>query len=513
MMRASIFNDVLGPVMIGPSSSHAAAASRIGRMAARLLAPDTVGVTVIFAKDGSLVDTHTSQGSDMGFACGLLGMEPDDPRTPQGTALAREKMNLSFRTDGEHAEHPNDYLVEVHSSRTVNVLRAISTGGGMIKVYGINGIPVELYGDTYELFIFMGAQGLPCEALPAGVHKTVHDGAVQYSSSARFDPDFIRAAVLSHESAPCFSFEPVMPVPAMREGVLLPFTDSAALTALIRSCGGKETLASYALEYEKRRSGADGETLYGMAERVLGIMERAMASGMAREYYADRLLQSQAYKLVGADPASLLPTPAMNDVAAGITAVMEAKSSMKAIVAAPTAGSCGCLPGTLLSIAKRMNATRASVLNALFAAGMVGVFFTSEATFAAEVGGCQMECGAASGMTAAALCELAGAGAQISLNAASLALQAVTGLACDPVAGRVECPCLSKNVMAGANAVTSANMALSGFDPVIPLDETIAAIYTIGKSLPAAIRCTRGGLGLSPTSLTLRERLDRDGHL
>jgi L-serine dehydratase len=138
---------------------------------------------------------------------------------------------------------------------------------------------------------------------------------------------------------------------------------------------------------------------------------------------------------------------------------------------------------------------------ALLAAGMFGVFISQVTGFAAEEGGCQYECGAASGMAAAALADLAGGDAVTALNAGSLALQNMIGLVCDPVADRVEVPCLGKNIMAALNALASANMAIAGFDPVIPAGEVIEAMKSVGCSMPHELRCTgKGGLSITPTA-------------
>ncbi len=143
----------------------------------------------------------------------------------------------------------------------------------------------------------------------------------------------------------------------------------------------------------------------------------------------------------------------------------------------------------------------------MLAAGLIGVFIAESATFAAEVAGCQVECGAGSGMAAAGVALMLGGTVAQCLDAASMALQNITGLACDPVANRVEVPCLGKNIMCGFNAVACANMALAGFDKVIPLDETIAAVYDVGLMLPLDLRCTLGGLGKTPASFAIRKRL------
>jgi L-serine dehydratase len=155
-----------------------------------------------------------------------------------------------------------------------------------------------------------------------------------------------------------------------------------------------------------------------------------------------------------------------------------------------------------------MELDEVEMARAFLAAGLVGAFIATAWTFAAEVGGCQAEGGAASAMAAAALVGLAGGTAERSLAAASMALQNMIGLICDPIANRVEAPCLGKNVSAAANALGSANMALAGFDPVIPLDEVIETARRVAGQMPRELRCTAlGGLSITPTSLAIEARL------
>ena len=132
-------------------------------------------------------------------------------------------------------------------------------------------------------------------------------------------------------------------------------------------------------------------------------------------------------------------------------------------------------PGAVIAMAEAMELSEEDMARAMLAAGLVGVVFTTRWTFAAEVGGCQAEGGAAACMAAAALVTLAGGTRDEALAAASMALQSMLGLICDPIANRVEAPCLGKNVMAASNALACANTALAGFDPLIPLDEVVDA--------------------------------------
>jgi len=150
---------------------------------------------------------------------------------------------------------------------------------------------------------------------------------------------------------------------------------------------------------------------------------------------------------------------------------------MGVIVAAPTAGSCGALPGAVLATAKSMGLSEDEAVKAMLAAGMIGVFIAAHSTFAAEVGGCQAECGSGSSMAAAAIVGLAKGNLDQAISAASVALQNSLGMVCDPIANRVEAPCLGKNVMAASNALSCANMALANYDHLIPLDEVIEAMY------------------------------------
>ena len=238
-------------------------------------------------------------------------------------------------------------------------------------------------------------------------------------------------------------------------------------------------------------------------------MEQAVETGLAGTKYQDRILGEQVSRVAAAEQAGrLIPDPIVNELIRCITAVMESKSSMGVIVAAPTCGSCGCLPGTVIGLARALSLPREMVVQGLLVAGLVGVFFAEEATFSAEVAGCQVECGAGSGMAAAALTAMMGGTIENCMDAASVGLQNITGLACDPVGNRVEWPCLGKNIMGGSNALASANMILAGYDKVIPLDETIGAIYEIGLSLPLELRCTFGGLGKTKTAREILKRSD-----
>ncbi|MBS0011134.1 MAG: L-serine ammonia-lyase, iron-sulfur-dependent, subunit alpha, partial [Bacteroidales bacterium] len=288
---------------------------------------------------------------------------------------------------------------------------------------------------------------------------------------------------------------------------VMPFSDLSALSKILEDKGG--VLSDYAVEYETALGNVSGEEVQALALSYLYIMREALGRGLAGTAYAGRILKQQSHLLSG-EPAQgrLIPSDLTNEIIRSVTAVMEVKSSMGVVLAAPTAGSCATLPGVLLPVAEASHKTEKEMVRSLLAAGITGIFIAMETGFAAEEGGCQYECGSASAMAAAALVELMGGDGQMSLNAASMALQNTLGMICDPVADRVEVPCLGKNIMAALNAMASANMIIAGYDHVIPLGEVIKAMKEVGDNMNHKYRCTcKGGLSTTPTARRIHKNL------
>lgn len=182
-------------------------------------------------------------------------------------------------------------------------------------------------------------------------------------------------------------------------------------------------------------------------------------------------------------------------------AVLEVNASMGLIVAAPTAGSSGIVPGLLLSLQKEYHISDERLIDALFNAGAIGYLAMRNATVAGAVGGCQAEVGVAAAMAASAAVELMEGTPQQSLNAASTVLMNMLGLVCDPVGGLVEYPCQNRNAAGVANALIAAEIALSGIPQFIPLDEMMDTMYSVGKKLPHELRETAlGGCATTPSA-------------
>lgn len=182
-------------------------------------------------------------------------------------------------------------------------------------------------------------------------------------------------------------------------------------------------------------------------------------------------------------------------------AVLETNASMGLIVAAPTAGSAGVVPGMLLSLQECHHFSDEDLVKALFNAGAIGYLAMRNATVAGAVGGCQAEVGIASAMAASAAVELFGGSPKQCLDAAAIVLMNMLGLVCDPVGGLVEYPCQNRNASGVANALIAAEMALAGLTQLIPFDEMLETMYTVGKRLPAELRETAmGGCATAPSA-------------
>lgn len=204
----------------------------------------------------------------------------------------------------------------------------------------------------------------------------------------------------------------------------------------------------------------------------------------------------------------LLCGPQVMEAVSYALAVAEVNATMGRIVACPTAGSCGIVPGVLKKIQEMDALSDDQIALALMTCAGFGMVIAHRASVSGAVGGCQAECGTASAMAAAAAVELRGGTPEQAGEACAMVIKNVMGLVCDPVAGLVEVPCAKRNVLGASLAMVMADMALSGITSVIPVDEVITAMGAVGRSLPETLRETaRGGIAVSPTGLELHKKI------
>ncbi|AIS52256.1 L-serine dehydratase, alpha chain [Thermoanaerobacter kivui] len=261
---------------------------------------------------------------------------------------------------------------------------------------------------------------------------------------------------------------------------------------------------------EQERTGEDLNVIFQKMKNNLLVMKESINKGLNED------LKSVS-GLSGGDAKKLYERVVIGNTLSGETiakavasalAVTEVNASMGKIVAAPTAGSSGVIPGALVTIGRKFGKSDDDMTRVLFTASGIGIIIAKNSTLSGAEGGCQAEIGSASAMAAAALVELMGGTPEQCFTAASFAIMNLLGLVCDPVAGLVEIPCEKRNAIGTANAIICADLAIAGMDSIIPFDEVVDAMYRVGRSIPCALRETaEGGLAKTPTGVRLKKEI------
>ena len=527
MKASSILNDILGPIMTGPSSSHTAAPGKIGASALQLWGRPIYTVDVVYDSQGSYPNTHVGQGSNYGFAGGLLGLALDDSKVRDALELAKNLgITINFHVKKLSGSHPNEVRIDFYNKEldkpSMSVL-CFSTGGGTFQIAELDGFPIFHNGQRKKYYVVcsvsarnkvneilkgIGAAFSISEANKSGV--TAH--CLPSCDAVLFE---IEACSIQNKAIDEINnvngiyyirtVEPVVPVP-LKLKPQVPFT--TAEEALVYAAKHDITsISNLAMIYESSLGEAGKEILQHKMRDVLVAMRKSMSPPPDNELVPQYLVPRQA-KMLKTRSCTPLDMGVINSCLENAMAVLENSCAHRIIVAAPTAGSSGVIPATVVGIAEALRLSDEDILNALWAAGLVGAFIANQATFAAEVAGCQAEIGSAACMASAGLVSLMGGSIEESYNAAGIAMQSLLGLICDPVAGLVEVPCIERNVTASAITVMAANMALCGVKSPIPLDETIQTMSKVGGLLPASLRCTcNGGLCTTKTGKILEERV------
>ena len=251
--------------------------------------------------------------------------------------------------------------------------------------------------------------------------------------------------------------------------------------------------------------------LYEQMELNFSIMKDSVADGMRKDQRStsgltggEGYLMSEYVKRADGGLSGTFMSKAISRA----LAVAGCNASMGKIVAAPTAGSCGVLPGCLVSLYEDRAFPEKDLVMAMFTAGAVGMVIANRSSLAGAQGGCQAECGSASAMAAAALVEVMGGTPAQCSDACAMAISNQMGLVCDPVAGLVEIPCIKRNVSSLMIAFSSADMALAGIHAKIPADECMDAMREVGEALPSALKETaKGDLAATPTGQRLKDQV------
>lgn len=265
----------------------------------------------------------------------------------------------------------------------------------------------------------------------------------------------------------------------------------------------KLTISEVMRQRELSETENSPEELYTKMERVLEIMKDSSSTPIHHPVSSmGGLIGGEAKRLSLHEAAGMqLCGKVLHKAMTRAMAVLETNASMGLIVAAPTAGSAGIVPGLLLALQDVYGYSDEAMIQVLYNAGAIGYLAMRNATVAGAVGGCQAEVGIASAMASSAAVELLGGTPEQCLNAASTVLMNMLGLVCDPVGGLVEYPCQNRNAAGVANALIAAEMSLSGIPQLIPFDEMLDTMYAVGRRLPAELRETAlGGCATAPSA-------------
>lgn len=530
MQDLSLF-DVLGPVMIGPSSSHTAGATRIGWLARQIIGAPPAAITLRF--EPGLMHTYKGHGTDAGLVAGLLGHREDDPFIRSALATAKA-AGLGPAVEPLAAAGPRNRMecdvLTVNGDRR-RVL-GVSVGGGNVIIAQIDGIEMHLDGSSGGLLLQhdgtavdqgvlaeLGRRGFWVDAMREG--RAVADSDSQGGHCLRgltfvpgpVAPDQAQMARLVSEHA-SQGLREARWVPGLRDLRLNPADRQALFVSgadYIRLAQGQaQALPSIAVQYEQGLTGRAAESIRAEARELLEVMREAVKTGLEQPL---RLMagfvpgdDGKRVWARAADGKALVGSRFAQAIARSL-AVAEVNASMGKVVAAPTAGSCGVLPGVLLTVAERTGAPDNRIADALLIAAAVGAIVGRVASFSGSVGGCQGEVGIAAGMAAAAAAYLGQGDGDAIFHAAAMAMKNLIGLACDPAAGPVEVPCIKRNVGGVSIALSAAEMALAGVRSAIPFDEVILALKNAQDLLHEDLRDnTLGGLGSTPTAAQLKQR-------
>lgn len=269
----------------------------------------------------------------------------------------------------------------------------------------------------------------------------------------------------------------------------------------------KMSLVDVVLEYEIEQKGRTAETIWQGLDTAWTVMKDAVRTGLEEEMVSRSGMVNNGAKKVYRYPKAVLSKEFQQLISRALAA-KEVNSCMGRIVAAPTAGASGIMPGVLYTLQEIHQIPDKKILEAMLLAAGVALIMEQKASIAGAVGGCQAETGTAAAMGSAAIVYCLGGNVDQTFNAVAITVQCMLGLVCDPVAGLVEVPCIVRNASAAAIANSSAQIGLADVSSVIPVDEVIEAMGEIGASMETRYKETAlGGLAATPTAQQISKRV------
>lgn len=507
--------DIIGPAMIGPSSSHTAGACRIGCLARNIfIALQEAGhfekiESFEIRLFGSFRDTGPGHGTHIALGAGLKGLPPDSPELKKEGELAclvqngipwpKTKKNIEFKgfsastheEDKKYIKQVGDCIniaeVIAQTDKGVFTIAGFSTGGGIVEVRFINStrLTPSITGKR-DLYVSEAPLGttLSLSRTPSKGSKRVGKIEKIYSQVAPQDD--------------------------------LPPTFNTFDEALELAEESHKSLLALAIEVETRLQGTDEAAIFSTMEGLWEIMKASVYEGL-------RYSARSPMGLSGGDSQKLLDYLRSRDFMtihplASVYAMASAETNahMGRIVACPTAGACGIIPGVMLAwynthIARGEDEKQLhrKVVEALLVAAFIGMIFYDDIPTAGATLGCQAEIGIGAAMAGAAMAHVNDGSPEAVVHAAILTIKNCMGLTCDPVAGLVEVPCIKRNAMFSNFAITASDMALAGIRSQIPPDQVVMAVKEVGEKMSSSYKETaRGGLATTLNGKDVARRFD-----
>ncbi|MBR0576177.1 L-serine ammonia-lyase, iron-sulfur-dependent, subunit alpha [Proteiniclasticum sp. BAD-10] len=286
---------------------------------------------------------------------------------------------------------------------------------------------------------------------------------------------------------------------------------------LVRRCKEEGlSIGEFILKQEMEESGLSREEIYDRMLDNLRVMAFSTTKGVGEKVISvSGLIGGDAYRLGKyLESGKSVTGRTMVKAMSYALSCSEVNASMGKIVACPTAGACGILPAVIMTMKEEHQVEEKDLVMGLFASAGIGAIIAQNATISGAEGGCQAECGSAAAMAAAAVVEIMGGTPDMCLHAGAIVFKNTLGLVCDPIGGLVEVPCAKRNAAGAVSAMTAADMVLAGVQSRIPFDDTVTAMYSVGKLMPEALRETGiGGLAGTKTGKKLKKEIfgDKDG--
>ena len=506
--------DVVGPIMHGPSSNHTGGANRIGYVAGKLIGGEATDYEFWFHP--IFMKMFMGHRTHIAILAGCLGMREYDDDCNDSWKIAQKKgIRVTYHPIEDEEVDRNTMRIVAEKDGVHWNINGISIGGGSILVTRINGVETGMDGNCwcYLYLLKEGGENAAArirEALSPVrcVSGRTPEGELVFfetnsplTGQQRTEAEAIfgkEAIILSREVEPMTIFSDCT-------GNRPLFSTFAEFLALCRD----RPMIDVIYEYEENRSGRTREENLAQAMRVVDVIDESMTRARKGNnpllcgycsgsdgYMVDRWAKS----------GKSIAGGVFNDAMAGALSMAEVSACGGRVVAVPTSGSAGGLPGALFAVAKRFDAPKEKLAEAFLVSAAMGVMVGNRCSFSGSIGGCQVEVGVGAGMGAAGCVYLADGSAEAACHAFSFAIKETLGLVCDPLAGPVEVPCIKRNAMGAVVALMGADMALAGVRSVVPPDQVLTALRDVQDRLPTELRgaCV-GGLACTPIAKDLQK--------